>query len=813
MSGGDDGLDDALLAFGSSERDENGDARTPSAGRADGIAHGGAKSARDEAVMSPGDDGHENWHRRSESDPLYPPAPPGYDRRHAPERAPNLLMLAAVLLAVALSCAALSAFVDLWTPPPGGPHAGRTEREIAETVLGAMDRSADPCDDFYEYACGSWIRKNTIPKDRSTYQKSFSSVYEEINHEVRGLLESDLQNVHSKAGDFYASCLDQCAAGSLNVAPLYQYKPIFRDLSTPEALAFALGVLHSNTSAGMFDTGTGVDEGRPDRYAVYLSQGGLGLSNKDDYTSKSEKGIELREAYHAEIQTMLSAAAKARLIPRFGHDVLAARIIAFETNLANVSLRPAALRDPFKVYNRRAISSLPSGLAIGTYLRAAGIDPASVDNYVVVESPEYFVAVGQIMSRVAVDVEHQRTIRAYLAFHLVRHMATLGVLGETLYHAHFKFRKQLYGVQQLEARWKMCQGKTTSFLGEAVGAAYVAKSFTEERRSVATDMAQNIISAFQKNIDKQDWMDKRTRVAAREKLAAVGVKIGYSSKLDTYDDTRIVPNDYVGNVASATAHAWRRSIRRLGGAVDHTEWMMNAHEVNAYYARTRNEIVIPAGILRQPFFSDAFPAAMNYGAIGAVVGHELSHGEDDAGHKYDSTGKLRNWWSKKASKAYDERAKCFVSLYSTFKPRDLDVNLLGNLTLGENLADINGIKISFQAFQQARARNATVRKSERRWFALGRALTRASQGPPDPPPNKVLAHELSNDQLFFVAFAQTYCMKARPDALRVWITTDPHSPGRFRVQGSLSQTKEFADTFHCRAGSRYNPEQRCSLWA
>jgi predicted metalloendopeptidase len=391
-------------------------------------------------------------------------------------------------------------------------------------------------------------------------------------------------------------------------------------------------------------------------------------------------------------------------------------------------------------------------------------------------------------------------------------MASLGMLGESLFYDHFKFKKQMYGVQQLQPRWKMCQGQTTDFLGEAVGRAYVDKYFTEARRRVGLDMARQVIAAFESNLDNQDWMDGRTRAAAKDKLNAVGVKMGYSSKLDTYDDTAITPDNFVENVIAASIHAWHRSVRRLGGPIDPTEWMMDAHEVNAYYSPPRNEIVIPAGILRHPFFSDAFPAAMNYGSLGSIVGHELSHGEDDAGRKYDATGRLRDWYSTRSSKAYDEREKCYISLYDTYKPRDLDVHLLGNLTLGENLADINGVKIAYLAFRNAVAANSSARFSEdaHEWSVRDNAAVVAAQA--EPPPNKVLAHELTNNQLFFVAFAQNYCMLARPDALRVWVTTDPHSPGRFRVQGSLSQTREFAEAFKCRNGSKYNPEQRCNLW-
>lgn len=744
----------------------------------------------------------------SETDPLYPPAPRGYYMRHEPIRITNIGRLICVLFSVAVACLGIAAIIDVSTPPPGGVEAGRTEREVADSVLGAMDRSADPCENFYEYACGSWLRANKIPGDRSAYQKSFSGVNDRILLEIKDLLEGKLQRDGSRAGIFYAACLDQAALGGLKTAVLYKFRFAVSDISSPDAFAYALGVLHANSSKGLFSPYVGVDEGSPSRYAFYLSQGGLGLPHKDDYSSKSENSVKLRAVYAKEIETMLSAAGKARLIPRFGHDSLAARVLEFETELAKATLLPASLRDPFKVYNKRQVRDLPSAMSFRAYLRGAGIDEESLNSIVVLESPEYFEAVGRIMARVENDVEWQRTARAYLVFHLVRSLATIGALGEQLYHAHFAFLKEAYGIQKLEPRWKMCQRRTTEFLPDSISKAYISHYFSNSRAQVASRLAQETIRAFHEKLDKQTWMDSETRAAAKHKLEAVGVKIGSTSKFDTYDDVDVTRYTYADNVASAMSHKWRRQITRLNHGVDKTEWLMNAHEVNAYYSPPRNEIVIPAGILQQPFFSNSFPAAMNYGGMGAIMGHELSHGEDDAGRKYDSTGLLRQWWTAKAAAEYDKRAKCYIDLYDSFKPRELSIHVLGNLTLGENLADINGLLVAYRAFRNYASRedseaseNSRVRKS-----------TEIARREDDPPPNKVLARELSNNQLFFVAFAQNYCTLVHEEALSVWMKTDPHSPGRFRVLGAVSQNPEFAKAFQCKEGSKYNPKSRCDLW-
>lgn len=386
----------------------------------------------------------------SESDPLYPPPPPGYYRRGEPTRVTDYAALVAVLMAVAFACAAVAALIDVSIPPPGGAHIGRSQQEVADQVLGAMDRSADPCEDMYEFACGSWLRANYIPADRSTYQKSFTGTYDRILLQVRSVLEEGVRAGSTNAAVvLYSSCLDQSSLGGMKTPLLYAFKELIAGIVDGPSFARAVGELHAKMSAAMFDFYVDVDEGTPDQYALYLSQGGLGLPHRDDYSSTSERASRVRAAYLAEMEIMLSAAARAKLVPKYGLAALAAKVLEFENALAAATKPPAALRDPFKTYNPRKLWDLPKGLSIHAYLEGAGVAIADIGGdgnaTVVLDSPEYFDSVATMIERVGSDVDWMRTARAYVLFHLVRRHASMGTLGEQLYQAHFKFTKLVFG--------------------------------------------------------------------------------------------------------------------------------------------------------------------------------------------------------------------------------------------------------------------------------------------------------------------------------------------------------------------------------
>ena len=696
-----------------------------------------------------------------------------------------------MLLVIALACISIAAVIDVSTPGPKY-EPGTDKQSIADSVLAAMDRSADPCENFYEFACGSWLRSASLPLDRSHYTKSFSVVYDMIQLMVKELLESDSGvDAHKsyKAVPFYASCVDQMGNGGLNTVYLEPFRDVFEKLSGSKTIMSALADLHLRNAWALFELDVALDDRDPTHYILYLGQGGLGLPHRDHYFSMKDNDVDLRRRYLTLLESLLQTAGKARLIPRQGHELLARDVLEFETHLANATWPPEELRDPIKTYNKLLIDKIPGTFHIPTYLDGLGIAKDTLNGTLVIDNITFFDKISRTLAQSDSDVNLRRIVRAYMAAHLVRKAAGDGVLGESMYHDTFKFQQSIYGYKQLPEKWKVCQRLTNKYLGESVGAMFVKKHFPEDRKSVAVNLAKEISDAFADSLKQEQWMDDQTKSYALEKLSGVRRKVGYSEKLDTYDDVKI-GRSYQANVASALKHQWKKGISRLGKPRDDTEWFMNAHEVNAYYSPARNEIVFPAGILQQPFFSDAYPDAMNYGGIGAVIGHEMSHGFDDSGRKYDKTGKLRSWWTDSSAKEYVDKAKCFVDLFDTYKPRDVDIHVRGNLTLGENLADTNGVKVSYRAFK-SRPNNT-------------------QDG--IPPPNELLARELTNDQLFFVAYAQVWCTLYRHEALKLQMMTDPHSPGQFRVQGPLSQNDDFAKAFNCRNGSRYNPVQKCHLW-
>lgn len=729
----------------------------------------------------------------SELDPLYPPAPPGYYRMEQPMRITYYTRLLGVLLVIGLACFSIAAVIDV-SSPSDRFEPGRDQQSVADGVLAAMDRSADPCDNFYEYACGSWLRSNKIPLDRSHYTKSFTVVYGMVQLMVKELLEGDLQSDKlaepSKPGVFYAACIDQMGIGGVNTLFLSPFRDDFNALNDASSFARLLARLHTRSSMGLFDVNVGVDEKSPTQYALYLGQGGLGLPHRDNYFSMQDADVETRKKYLKLVETLLSTAGKARLIPRRGHNLLARQVLDLETKLANASVPPEELRNPDKSYNRIRIDKMSEDFALPEYLKTLGVDPKTINESLILDNTVFFDKVSKIMTDLNTDVDMRRIVRGYLAFHLVRAAANDGLLGESMYHEQFRFKQHVYGIKQLPEQWKRCQSLSNTYLGEAIGAAFTKKHFPESRKDVAVNIAGEISKSFSGTLGLQDWMDEQTRKAAIEKLDAINWKVGYSSKLDTYDDVTISRASFRNNVASALAYKWKKKFRRLGKPIDKTEWFMLPHEVNAYYSPTRNEMVFPAGILQQPFFSDAYPDALNYGGIGAVVGHEMSHGFDDQGRKFDKTGLLTSWWSDASVAHYEDRAQCYIDLFNTYKPRDVDIFVRGNLTLGENLADTNGVNVAYHAFKS----------------------TGNNSQDGIPPPNPMLARELTNDQLFFVAYAQTWCTLYRREALKVQMMTDPHSPGQFRVQGPLSQNVAFAKAFSCRNASRYNPTNKCKLW-
>jgi predicted metalloendopeptidase len=684
------------------------------------------------------------------------------------------------------------------------------KNEIADEVLGAMNRCADPCEDFYEYACGSWIKKTKLLEPRPVYAKSSYPLADQIRKEIRTLLEGDLQRKKNKAGDFFASCLLQFANGSMNVAPLARFRSVFQNLSNAEAFSSAVGTLYSQAGlALLFTPDVSPDQEHPERYALTLDEVtnavSPNVSVKDNSTDPTSNVTSAENSGLIVIRAVLDAAVKADLIPNVGLAKLAENVLELDDSLRNLSLSvDTSIYSP-KI--RRSLNMFPPGLHIRTYLASAGIDTAKLNNSVFVHSPEYFDKISALLTQAATDPLFNQAVRAYMASQLVVRLAQNGLLGRDLYHAVVT---PPGGVGPGNWRSEPCQDQTTTFFRDAVGQAYVETHFSEQRRAVANSIVHEVVDAFDTVLRSQDWLDDQTLAEARRKLSLVGINIGYSDALDTYENVKITRNNYASNVAAAQAHSLRRSSGRLGGPVRQSDWLLSPQDVEAVYSPFQNGFTIPAGFLNRPFFDEAFPAAMNYGALGTIVAHELSHGEDNFGRRYDATGKLRNWWSEQSSAQFESRSKCYVSLYNTYKPHGLDLFVNGTLTLGENLSDSNGIKISFRAFRNAMKKSIgsqskiTIPKDDK-----DVSLVRTSNYRPR---NRALDRVLTNNQLFFVSWAQLWCSVTQEVTQRALIAGDVHSPGKYRVLGPLSQMKEFAETFQCKRRSIYNPEKRCFLW-
>lgn len=631
--------------------------------------------------------------------------------------------------------------------------------------------------------------------------------------------------------------------------------PAGADAPTAASVAAAAAYFHAHCGGSPFlGLTVDVDARHPSTYGLYVSQGGLGLPHRDYYLADDETHTPVRAAYVVLLTKLAAAASSAGLLGggagKWGAfddaAAVAAAVLEVETRLATLTAPPEDLRDPDQWYNVVAVDKLPvvsalldaagvkpplwtgqraSAAAAGLRSAAAtarqGGDPASepeatplvtpaaaalggndTGRSVIVDVPAFFDGLSALFSEAVAPANATAlsALRAYVVLRATRHVAGSGAAGAPLYGALYEMAKVSRGLRAVPPSWEACLGSTNVALGEALSAAYVATYFPEAARSAATATVGDVRTAFGRMLAAADWMDADTKSAAQAKLEGIRLKVGYKDDLDTYDELSIVapgqfdvPHPHAANLLAAYEHEWRKSIARLdGGAlVDTKQWSMLPTEVNAYYDPTRNEVVAPAGILQSPFWSTQFPAALNYGGIGAVLGHEISHAFDDSGRKFDATGALRDWWTPSAAASFRNRTGCLVSQYSAYSPPRSPMHVNGNLTLGENLADAGGIRAAYAAY---------------------RAGANATAASASAPRNEVLSAAMSDEQLFFLAYAQTWCTKRTTASTATLLATDPHSPGRFRVQGVLSGYAPFVAAFNCPASSRYASKPSCPLW-
>ena len=693
---------------------------------------------------------------------------------------PSLLVLGLVLALSLLACGAPSTGPEGADGDPESADASHlTEEQIAGDVLTSMDLDADPCQDFYRYACGGWIDNTEMPGDQSRWVRSFSVIQERNRESIRTMLDEAAANPgddpdRQRIGHYYAACMDEEAVAAAGTEPLGPMLSTIGEVGGAESFFDTVGQLHRMGAQAVFTGAVFPDFKTPDLNIAFFFQGGLGMPDRDYYVTDDATKKSLLEAYEQHVAKMLGllggdAEATARE---------AAVIVAFETELAKASRPREQMRIYEKLYNRFDISGLKEltpGLPWDSYLKAAG-HPDLVE--ISVATPEFFERLDQLVTETEPAV-----LQSYLRWHLVN--ATAELLGPEFVEADFAFYgRQLQGQQEMQPRWKRCVDDTEGALGEVVGKLFVAKHFPGESKDKALEMIQDVEHAFEGNLPSLAWMDDETRDRATTKAQAVENKIGYPDTWRDYSALDFAADTYFANALSARAFDFDYNTRKAGEPVDPDEWGMTPQQVNAYYNPLQNEMAFPAGILQPPFFHRDFPTAMNYGAIGAVMGHELSHGFDDQGRKFAPDGQLREWWEPAASERYEQQAQCVSDLYSTYEVEE-GVMVNGQLTLGENIADIGGLKQAHAAYLAWEQRH----------------------GAPEP-----AVEGLTNEQLLFVAFGQVWCGLVSPEQARLLVTTDSHSLPQFRVAGPVSNNDAFAAAFQCEVGTPMNPEEKCEVW-
>ena len=642
-----------------------------------------------------------------------------------------------------------------------------------------LDRSVSPATDFYGFACGQWRKNNPIPADKSRWggfselaERNWFSIHQILNETLGA--SSSPSSPRRQVADFYTSAMDANRIEQLGLKPIQSDLKRIDGVNDLRSLFKLLGEFHNQGCGGMFGMGFGPDEKNSGVYAVELGQGGLSLPDRDYYLKDSF--AEIRGKYRRHVEKMFSF-----LGDKPGAAAAYAEtVVALETELAQASRTRVELRDAYKNYNRFTNAEFAAKfpeLPWSVYFAARNI---AVPEYEVVGQPEFFIVLNRLV--------HERPLadwKIYLRWHLLSSSAAF--MPAVFEQENFAFfGKTLSGQPEPEPRWKRAAHVIDGCLGEALGQLYVEKYFPSEARARMLELVGNLKAVYRDRLAAVPWMSDATRAKALAKFDRFTAKIGHPDKFRDYSSVDIRLDDYLGNVRRAAQFGSRREIARIGRAVDRSEWHMTPETVNAYFDSSMNEIVFPAGILQPPFFDLTLDDAVNYGAIGVVIGHEMTHGYDDQGRKYDAEGNLNDWWTEADAKAFEERARKLVGEFNGFEALPgLRVN--GQLTLGENLADLGGVSIAYEALERALAKEPAKRKT---------------------------IDGFTPEQRFFLSYAQVWRINIRDVEARRLVTVDPHSPGRFRANGTLMNIPEFYFAFGISSGSPMwlPPEQRTKIW-
>lgn len=692
------------------------------------------------------------------------------------------LMLAAVLTLVG---GAHPLWAQPSVAPPDQPLSALPYTPSLDPA--AMDRSADPCDDLYQYACGGWIAANPIPADQASWsvyakladqnQRFLWGVLAQLSQPAASAEPSTRSSRQTQLGDYFAACMDEAAVQRAGSTPLEPLLDRIASLQTPRQLPALLAALQLATGNERFFFGfsSGQDFADATRQIAFVSAGGLSLPERAYYLKTDARSVTLRAQFQAHVARVMSLLGDSPVQAQ----AAARSVLATETALARASLGMADKRDPYKTFHNvdaRGLQRLMPGFDWSAFRRALGVSP-DLDRYNVTE-PAFLKALAARLKALPL-VE----IQTYLRWQLASSSAPL--LDATFVQADFDFFSQtLRGVPQQKPRWKRCVQLVDQQLGDSLGQEFVARTFSPALKASTQQMTDEIEAAMAARLQTLSWMSEPTRQRALAKLKAIVNKVGYPERWRDYSALQVARTDFFGNVARGNAFEARRQLAKIGQPLDRAEWGMTPQTVNAYYNAQMNDINFPAAVLQPPLYDALLDDAPNYGNTGGTIGHELIHGFDDEGRQYDAQGALKNWWQPRDAKAFEARAACVGRQYARYTIVD-DIKINPALTMGEDLADLGGMVLAWQAWQT---------------HVAGQALDKIEN--------------LTPAQRFFVGFAQWACESTRPEAARLEAVTDPHSPGRHRINGVAVNLPQFEQAFACRPGQKMvlPAAQRCKLW-
>src|SRR3989454_128821 len=644
-----------------------------------------------------------------------------------------------------------------------------------------MDTSVSACTNFFQYANGGWVAKNPIPAAYASWGR-FNELADKNQEQLRQILEEAAKNTKAakgsneqKIGDYYASCMDEAGIEAAGLTPIADELKFIDATNDQPSFQSEVARLHTRGVRVLFRFGSAQDFKQSTQVIGQLSQGGLGLPDRDYYTKTDDKSREIRDKYVLHIGRMFELA---------GDDIPSSQahtqtVMSIESKLAEASMTRVLQRNPDNIYHKTTIAQLKElapNFNWDAYFKNVGLNGIGDIN---VAQPDFVKALNGQLTAIPLS-----DWRLYLRWHLLH--ARAKALPKKFVDEDFDFSgRVLTGTKELLPRWKRCVAATDNALGEALGQLYVQKHFPPAAKARAVQMVQNLIAALRDDLTTLSWMSDATRKRATAKLEAFTRKIGYPDKWRDYSALKVDRSPYAANLANVQKFESNRQLAKIAKPVDRTEWGMSPPTVNAYYNPSMNEIVFPAGILQPPFYDPQADDAINYGGIGAVIGHEMSHGFDDSGAKFDAEGNLANWWSEEDLKSFKSRAQCVIDQFSGFEVQP-GLHENGNLVVGESIGDLGGLTIAYAAFKKS------------------------LEGKPRP----AEIDGVTPEQRFFLGWAQVWAENERPEYERLMVATNPHPVARFRVIGPLSNMPAFAEAYQCKAGDPMvrPPDKRCQIW-